>query len=96
MDYLENKKYKVIWLNSFKHELSHNYYYLSNNLKAPSAANKLHRKVFKTLSSLSYFPERYQKTYCNKDIRKIPLGKYIILYTVDHAARQSFYLTYFS
>ena len=71
MDYLENRKYKIIWLNSFRRELSHIYYYLSKILKEPSIANSFHRKVYQTLSTLSYFPERYQKIYGNKNIRKI-------------------------
>ena len=62
MDYLENKKYKVIWLNSFKDELSHIYHYLSENLNEFSITNNSHSKVFKSLSNLSYFTEMYQKT----------------------------------
>lgn len=95
MDYLENRKYKIIWLNSFRRELSHIYYYLSKILKKPSIANSFHRKVYQTLSTLSYFPERYQKIYGNKNIRKIPIDNYIILYTVNLNTRSSFHITYF-
>lgn len=95
MDSLENRKYQLIWLNSFKDELSHIYYYLSNILKEPSIANNFHHKVFKILSSLSYFPERYQRISSHKNIRRIPINNYIILYTVNHNTRTSFYLTYF-
>ena len=95
MDYQENKKYKIIWLNSFKYELSHIYNYLSRTLKEPSLANKFHNEVFKFISTLSYFPERYQKIFPDKNIRRIPIDKYVILYTVNHNTRANFYLTYF-
>lgn len=94
MDYLENRKYKIIWLNNFRHELSHIYYYLSKILKEPSIANNFHRKVYKTLSTLSYFPKRYQKIYSNKNIRRIPIDNYIILYTVNLNTRTSLPITY--
>lgn len=96
MDSLENRKYKVVWLNSFKHELSRIYYYLSEILKEPSTANNFHKKIFKMLSTLSYFPERYPKMSFDKDIRRMPIDKYIILYTVNHDTRTSIHFTYIS
>lgn len=96
MDYQENNRYKIIWLNSFKNELSHIYYYLSNKLKEPFIANKFHSKVFKTLSTLSYFPERFPLLNHNNNIRKIPIDKYVILYTVNHNTRSSLYFTHLS
>lgn len=95
MDYLENKKYKVIWLNSFKDELSHIYHYLSENLNEFSITNNFHRKVFKALSNLSYFPEMYQKINHEKNIRRITIDKYVILYTVDDNTGQVFILHIF-
>ena len=56
MDSLENRKYKIEWLDSFKDELSQIYYYLSKILKELSIANNFHKKVYKLISSLSYFP----------------------------------------
>lgn len=96
MDYQENNRYKIIWLNSFKNELSHIYNYLSNKLKEPSIANKFHSKVFKTLSTLSYFPERFPLLNHKNTIRKIPIDKYVILYTVNHNTRSSLYFTHLS
>lgn len=96
MDSLENRKYKVVWLNSFKHELSQVYYYLSQILKEPSTANKFHKKVYKILSTLSYFPERSPEISFDKNIRKISIDKYIILYTINHDTRTSLHFTYFS
>lgn len=96
MDSLENRKYKIEWLDSFKDELSQIYYYLSKILKEPSIANNFHKKVYKLISSLSYFPERYQKIAFDKNIRRIPIDKYIILYTVNYNTRANLYFTYFS
>lgn len=69
--------------------------HLSKILEKPSIANNFHRKVYQTLSTLSYFPERYQKIYGNKSIGKIPIDNYIILYTVNLNTRSSFHITYF-
>lgn len=95
MNYLANKKYKVIWLNSFKTELSHIYFYLCNNLKQHYSAKNLHTRISKLLSSLSYFPERYPKLSIHKDIRKIVFNKYIILYTVNLNTQEVFILHIF-
>ncbi len=95
MDYQENKKYQIKLRNKFKDELDQIYFYLSKILKEPSIANNFHKKVYKTISTLSYFPERYQKISVTKNIRRIPINGYIILYSVNHDARSSFYFTYF-
>lgn len=96
MAYQETRKYKIKLRNKFKNELDQIYFYLSKILKEPSVAKNFHKKVYKTISTLSYFPERFQKISFTKNIRRIPINKYIILYTVNHNTRSSFYLTYFS
>ena len=95
MDYQENKKYQIKLRNKFKDELDQIYFYLSKILKEPSIANNFHKKVYKTISTLSYFPERYQKISITKNIRRIPINGYVILYNVNHNTRSSFYSTYF-
>ena len=92
MECLSNKRYEVIWLNSFKDELSHIYHYLSKELNEPYIVNKFHRKVFNSLSYLSYYPEIYQKINHNKNIRRIPIDKYVILYTIDNHKKRVFIL----
>lgn len=96
MDYQENKKYQIKLRNKFKDELDQIYFYLSKILKEPSIANNFHKKVYKTISTLSYFPERYQKISVTKNIRRIPINGYIILYSVNHDTRSSFYFYIFS
>ena len=95
MDYQGNRKYQIKLRNKFKDELDQIYLYLSKILKEPSIANNFHKKVYKTISTLSYFPERYQKISITKNIRRIPINGYIILYSVNHNTRSSFYSTYF-
>ena len=95
MDYPNVKKYEVIWLNSFKNELSHIYNYLSVNLNEHSVAKKLHKKILNSLYYLSYYPNIYQKINHRKNIRRIPIDKYVILYTVDNLKKQVFLLHIF-
>lgn len=83
MDYLKAKRYDVMWLNSFKEELSHIYHYISVNLNNHVSVKKLHKKILNSLFYLSYYPQIYQKIDHPKNIRRIPIEKYVILYSVD-------------
>lgn len=95
MDCLKANKYEVIWLNSFKDELSHMYNYFSINLNENGIAAKFHKKVINSLSHLSYYPELYQKINHSKEIRRIPIGKYVIFYTINRFKKQVFILHIF-
>lgn len=91
MDYLKTNKFEVIWLNSFTDELSYIYNYFSTNLNENSIINKFHRKILKSLSYLSYYPEIYQKiNHPTKEIRRIPIDKYVILYSLDKVSKRVF------
>ena len=92
MGFKSKQKYEVIWLNSFKEELSHIYHYLVKELNQVLIAKKLHKKILKLLSYLYFYPELYQKINHNKDVRRIPIGKYVILYTIDNYKKQVFVL----
>lgn len=95
MDYLKAKKYEVIWLNSFKQELSHIYHYLSVKFNNNSIVKRFHKKVLNQLSYLSYYPNIYQKINHPKNVRRITVDKYVILYTVDEIQQKVYILHIF-
>ena len=95
MDYLKARKYEVIWLNSFKQELSHIYNYLSKDLNNHSIVKKIHKKILNSLFYLSYYPNIYQKIDHPKNVRRITIEKYIILYTVDDIKQKVYILHIF-
>lgn len=93
-------KYIVKTTPSFEKELKNIYKHLSFKLKEPMIANKFYNKVIKEISSLQYFPERYTKisSYINqiRNLRKLLVDRYVVIYEVNHNTRTSLYLTHFS
>ena len=85
---------------SFEKELQKIYKHISFKLKEPITANNFYNKVVKEIYSLQHFPERYLKisSYKNKNrnIRRMPINQYIVIYEVDNNTRTSLYFTYFS
>lgn len=85
---------------SFKQELKDIIHYIRVRLKEPLIAKKFYDNVINKISSLSFMPERYMKIYTTKDksrnIRKLPVKDYLIIYEVNKNTRTSFYFTYFS
>lgn len=60
-----------------------------------NSSNILHekQKIYDILSNLSFFPERYCRisnfySHEKLNIRKIPIGKFIIIYEVDKENQQ--------
>ncbi|MBQ8042791.1 MAG: type II toxin-antitoxin system RelE/ParE family toxin [Clostridia bacterium] len=92
MDYLKAKKYKVIWLNSFKQELSHIYRYLSVKFNNDLIIKRFHKKVLNQLFYLSYYSNIYQKIEHPKNIRRVTVDKYVVLYTIDDIQKNVYIL----
>ena len=92
------KKYKIITFPSFENELDEIYNYLLKILNEPNIANKFHKKFLKQIKSLQYFPERNIKIFSkrNKNLRRLLIDNYSIIYEVKRNTRTSFYITYFS
>ena len=71
------------------------YYFKENNI-----AGKIVNKILNAISNLSYLPEKYVKLEDWKDktknVRKMRVNNYIIIYEVDKEKRTSLYFTYFS
>ena len=93
-------KYTIKHSPSFEKELNNIYRHILFKLKEPMIASKLYDKIKNTIISLEYFPERYMKisnfNHKDRNMRKLIIEKYIIIYEVNKNIRRSFYLTYFS
>lgn len=85
---------------TFKEELRDIIKYIKLNLREPLIAQKFYDEVIEKISSLKFMPERYTKIDVSnnrsKNLRKLPVKDYLIIYEVDKNTRTSFYFTYFS
>lgn len=94
------KKYKIIWSPKAKQDLQNIHFYIKYYLKEENTANNIIKKILNLISDLCYLPEKYMKIqsskYKNENIRKMPVGNYIVIYKVNIETRTSIYLTYFS
>lgn len=100
MTFLNNKKYHIIWTTNFKYELKKIFNYLIYFLNLPLSAEKLHRKIVTSLSTLQYFPERHSKireikNFKYKNIHRLIIDNYIIIYKVNSDTGQVFILHIF-
>ena len=85
---------------SFENELQETYLYIKFKLKEPITAKRIYKTVKKEIYSLQYFPERHIKITNYKDkvrnLHRLLIYNYIIIYEVDNNKRRSIYFTYFS
>ena len=84
---------------NFKEELKSIIYHIRIILKEPLVAEKFYNNVIKKISSLSFMPERYTKIFNLKDktrnIRKLPVNNYLIIYEINKNTGQVFILHIF-
>lgn len=98
---MEFLNYKIIWSKVFKEELKKICRYILYTLKEPLIVKELYFRIITSLQSLEYFPKRYHKistyfNYNNREIRKLIVKKYIIIYEVNDILRSSYNFTYIS
>lgn len=93
-------KFTIFSTANFEEELQNIIYYISYKLAEPMIANKFYDKVIKTIYSLQYLPERYLRVsdFVNKkrNLRRLLIDNYTIIYEVNNNTRTGFYFTYFS
>lgn len=91
-------KYTIRQTTSFEVELENIYRYLAFSLKEPNTAKKYLNTIIEKIYSLQFFPERYSKihNFKNRNIRKMPVNNYLVIFEVVNDTRSSFYSTYFS
>lgn len=92
-------KYKIVTTKDFEEELEKIYNYFLYFLKEPKIAKKLYNQIINSVTSLEFFPKKYYQIQeysklKNKDIRKMTIKKYVIIYEVNDTFRSSNYFTY--
>ena len=94
------KIYKIIWSPKARNDLQNIHFYIEYYFKEKSIAKKIVNRILNYISNLSYLPEKYVKLEDWKDktknVRKMKVNNYIIIYEVDKEKRTSLYFTYFS
>lgn len=95
MTYIE--QYNIHPTTTFKEEVKEIYRYLAITLKEPSIANNLYKKIIKKIDTLKFLPERCRSIDSfNKNIRKLLVDNYIIIFEIQKDTRSNIYFTYFS
>ena len=92
-------KYVVHWTKNFSWELDeiyNNLFYFTSSLKI---ANRFYQNITEHISKLDLYPERYSKIFLSKnqkrDLRKIPIKNYTIIYEVDNVKKEIYILHIF-
>ena len=82
--------YKIIISSSFEKELQNIFYYINFFLREHTTAKYFYNKVINSISTLSYFPERFPKLSNNKNsnFRRLLIDNYIIIYEVNNTLEQ--------
>ena len=87
------KEYKINLTDQFLEELDTSLYFFPFYM----TRRKMYHDVRNIVSSLSIFPERYSKIDTKiKNIRKLPINKFVITYEVDNEKDEVYILHIFS
>lgn len=92
-------KYRIIWSPKSIQDLNNIYFYICYNLTKPQIAKNITKIILNSINTLSYLPERYVKIHnisTNKNIRKLIIHNYIVIYEVDKDKRSSIHFAYLS
>ena len=88
------KEYNINLTNQFLEELNEILYFFPNSYLYK---RKLYYEVRNIVSTLTIFPERYAKLNDKeKDIQKLTINKFVIIYNVDNINNQVYILHIFS
>ena len=93
-------KYQIIWSPKAYEDLQNIHAYIAYHLKEKYIANNMIKKILDSISGLCYLPEKHMKVFKSniriKNLRKLPIDNYVVIYEVVHNTRSSFYFTYIS
>lgn len=94
------KKYKITWSPKARGDLDNIHFYIEYYLKEKNTANNIVKKLLNLIANLKYLPERYTKIQSFKDktknIHRMLVNNYVVIYEINENTRASFHLTYFS
>lgn len=93
------KKYKITWSPKAHNDLQNIHFYIKYYLKEKTTANNVVKKLLNSISNLSYSPEKYIKIQYfdnkKKNIRKMLVDNYLVIYEVNNKFEQVFILHIF-
>ncbi|MBO5413100.1 MAG: type II toxin-antitoxin system RelE/ParE family toxin [Clostridia bacterium] len=94
------KKYKIIWSPKAYMDLQNIHFYIEYYLREKITANNVVKRILDSISNLSYLPEKYVKLKNfndkTKNLRKMPINNYLVIYEINNNTRTSLHFTYFS
>ena len=94
-----NKQFDVYPTHTYKKELSNIIHYLKHELKELLIAKEFYDLVIKRTLTLSFMPERHSRIYSfnniSRNLRKIYIGNYIVIYEVNNDLKKVFLLHIF-
>ena len=95
-----NKKYIVLPTYTFKEELKNITSYFKYRLKEPLLTKRFYKNVSNKIKSLEFMPEKHMRISDfknkNRNLRKLLIDNYTIIYEVINDTRTSFHFTYIS
>ena len=75
-------------------------HYIKNHLKEKNIAINVVKRILNSILDLSYLPEKHVRVQIfnekTKNVRKMSVNNYLVIYEVKLDTRTSFYSTYFS
>ena len=94
------EKYRIIWSPEAKEELDNIHFYIEHYIKEKNLADNIIRKLLTTISNLNYLPEKFEKIQIfknkTKNVRKMIVNNYVVIYEIQKDTRSTIYFTYFS
>lgn len=83
-------EYRVLYTPDALEDLRTIYTYIAYDLSNQIAAGAQETRIRKEIRDLSYFPLRYERVewepWHSMNVRKLPIDRFVVYYTVDEAA----------
>ena len=87
--------YKVVFTRRSEYDLTAILEYLTVELDSAPAAGRFSRRLDRVLKNLSSMPEMYDTLDQNPSLRKVPIGKYLMIFRLDPSSETVQILRFF-